>query len=82
MINEITDQTNQKSEKVEERYKSKKDTTEASSSGILAVLGIIIISGALQASHQDIEGWNWNGFVAICDVLQMFQLSSMSNALW
>ena len=62
MINKITDHRNQKLEKVKERYKSKYDATETSSSENLAVFGITIISGAQQASRQDIEDlWHSDG---------------------
>ena len=55
LITKITDHTNQKIEKIRERYGSSYDAAKTTNSELLAVLGILIISGAQQASRHDIQ---------------------------
>ena len=55
VIAKITDHTNQKIEKIKDRYSSKYDVTATTTSEILAMLGILVISGAQQASRHDIR---------------------------
>ena len=62
VIAKITDHTNQKIEKIKDRYSSKYDVTATTTSEILAMLGILVISGAQQASRHDIADlWKSDG---------------------
>ena len=62
VIAKITDHTNQKIEKIKDRYSSKYDVTATTTSEILAMLGIVVIAGAQQASRHDIADlWKSDG---------------------
>ena len=62
LITKITDHTNQKIEKIRERYGSSYVAAKTTNSELLAVLGILIISGAQQASRHDIQDlWKTDG---------------------
>ena len=54
VIAKITDHTNQKIKKIKDRYSSTYDVTATTTSEILAMLGILVIAGAQQASRHDI----------------------------
>ena len=55
LITKITDHTNQKIDKIKDCYSSKYDVTATNTSEVLAVLEILVISGAQQASGHDIS---------------------------
>ena len=62
LITKIINHTNQKIEKIKERHSSKYDAAKTSNSEILIVWGILVISGAQQASLNDIQNlWNPDG---------------------
>ena len=55
LITKITDDTNQKIEKIKDRYSSEYDVTATNTSEVLAVLEISVVSEAQQSSGHDIS---------------------------